>query len=98
MAETQVQVFQLLYECEKCGKLNAHPTTIAYGTIYTRLCPGCETDWGRYIRGTEVWTNLLEVDWIVRHTADALDAKRAIADQLRYMREVGSHALEWLSR
>ena len=98
MAETQIQIFQLLYKCEKCGDLNACPSAIAYGTVYTRLCPQCETGWGRYIRGTEVWASLLEVDWIIRHTIDALDARRAIADQLRYMREISNIALEWLGR
>jgi len=92
------QILQILYECEKCGEVNAHLVAIAANTVNTRLCPTCNTAWGQYIRAQDAWLNLLEVDWEQRHAIDIAQVRRAIVDQLRYTREVGNLALKWLGR
>lgn len=91
-------VFQLLYECEKCGVSDAAPARIGAGTVATRLCPTCETKWGIYIRAQEVWLCLLETDRAERYATDGMIAVRAISDGLRYRREACNLALDWLGR
>ena len=94
----EVQIMQALYECEKCGEVDALSTAIGASTVYTRLCPRCETDWGRYIRAFPVWLSLLQADWAERHAMDAIEASRAIADGQRYRREIADIAEKWLGR
>ena len=94
----EVQILQALYECEKCKQIDAHPTAIGASTVYTRLCPYCETNWGRYIRAQPVWLNLVQAGGAERHAMDAIEASRAIADGQRYRREVADIAEEWLGR
>ena len=94
----EVQIMQAFYECEKCEQVDAHPTAIGANTVYTRLCPRCETDWGRYIRAFPVWLSLLQADWAEHHAMDAIEASRAIADGQRYRREVADIAEKWLGR
>ena len=92
-------IIQILYPCEKCGELDAPVfERIAGNTVTTRLCPVCVTEWGRYVRGLNVFLALLEAEWAERTSQGILGAGRAIAEQLRYREELCRLALRWLGR
>jgi len=89
---------QILYVCEKCRKLDAHPTHIAGATVSTRLCPLCETNWGKYVRSHRIWRFYLFADWGLRTAQGPITAEQAIWDIEKHREELCRLGEAWLGR